>query len=40
MPRKFYENEIIYDEEDEVPEIYFIMEGTVGVGYRMPGGKT
>ena len=36
MPRKFDENEIIYDEEDDVPEIYFIMEGTIGVGFRTP----
>lgn len=34
MPRKFDENEIIYDEDDEVPEIYFIIEGEVGVAYR------
>lgn len=37
MPRKFDENELVYDEEDEVTEIYFIMEGTLGVGFRMPG---
>jgi hypothetical protein len=37
MPRKFEEKEVIYDEEDEVPEIYFIMEGTIGVGFRIPG---
>lgn len=37
MPRHFDEEETIYDEEDEVPEIYFIMEGTIGVGYRLPG---
>ena len=36
MPRKFDENEIIYDEEDDVPEVYFIMEGTIGVGFRTP----
>lgn len=36
MPRKFEEGEIIYDEEDEVPEIYFIIEGEVGVAYRSP----
>jgi signal-transduction protein with cAMP-binding, CBS, and nucleotidyltransferase domain len=34
MPRKFEEQEIVYEEEDEVPEIYFIMEGTIGVGFR------
>lgn len=34
MPRKFEANEtdqIIYDEEDEVPELYFILDGLVGV---------
>ena len=40
LPRKFEENEIIYDEEDEVPEIYFIMEGNIGVGFRIPGRDT
>lgn len=34
MPRKFEENEIIYDEDDEVPEIYFIIDGEVGIAYR------
>lgn len=36
MPRRFEatkEDEIIYDEEDDVPEMYFIMEGHVGIGY-------
>lgn len=40
MPRKFEttdEDRIIYDEEDEVKEMYFILEGTVGVGYNMLG---
>ena len=37
MPRKFDENEIVYDEEDEVTEIYFIIEGAFGVGFRFPG---
>lgn len=37
MPRKFDENEIVYDEEDEVTEIYFILEGTLGVGFRVMG---
>ena len=37
MPRKFEEGEILYDEEDEVPEIYFILEGSVGVGFRLGG---
>lgn len=35
-PRKFDANEddkLIYDEEDEVSEMYFIIEGTVGIGY-------
>jgi hypothetical protein len=36
MPRKFEEGEIIYDEDDEVPEMYFIIDGEVGVGYRLP----
>ena len=40
MPRKFEttdEDRIIYDEEDEVSEMYFILEGTIGVGYNMMG---
>ena len=37
MPRFFEEEELIYDEEDEVPEMYFIMEGTIGVGFRLSG---
>jgi hypothetical protein len=40
MPRKFEntdEDRIIYDEEDEVKEMYLILEGTVGVGYNMLG---
>jgi hypothetical protein len=40
MPRKFEptdEDRIIYDEEDEVTEMYFILEGNVGVGYNMLG---
>lgn len=40
MPRKFEENEVVYDEEDEVPEVYFIMEGNIGVGFRIPGKDT
>jgi hypothetical protein len=38
MPRNFTENEdenIIYDEEEEVLEMYFITSGTVGVGYHL-----
>jgi hypothetical protein len=40
MPRKFdcsptSDDRIIYDEEDDVPEMYFITEGTFGVGFSM-----
>ena len=38
MPRRFEpteEDRIIYDEEEEVPEMYFIVEGTVGIGYSL-----
>jgi len=38
MPRKFEpteEDKIIYDEEEEVPEMYFIIEGQVGIGYSL-----
>jgi hypothetical protein len=38
MPRHFTEHEgenIIYDEEEEVAEMYFITSGTVGVGYHL-----
>lgn len=46
MPRRFIadlpgtdtDESIIYDPDDEVPEMYFIMEGMVGVGYYMPFG--
>lgn len=37
-PRHFSEKEeenIIYDEEEEVLEMYFIMSGTVGIGYHL-----
>ncbi|CDW72458.1 cation channel family protein [Stylonychia lemnae] len=37
-PRKFETNDdekLIYDEEDEVSEMYFIQEGTVGIGYYL-----
>lgn len=37
QPRKFEEGEIIYEEESEAPEIYFIMKGMVNVGCRLPG---
>ena len=36
MPRKFeptQEDSLIYDEEDSVPEMYFVTEGIIGVGY-------
>ena len=38
MPRRFSpvsDDRIIYDEEDDVPELYFITEGIVGVGFRL-----
>lgn len=39
MPRKFEclheEDKIIYDEEEEVPEMYFITEGIVGIGFSL-----
>ena len=38
MPRRFEydeEEKFIYDEEDEVSEMYFILEGTVGIGYYL-----
>ena len=38
MPRRFEateEDKIIYDEEDEVPEMYFLTEGTVGIGFSL-----
>jgi hypothetical protein len=38
MPRRFsekVEENIIYDEEEEVLEMYFILTGTIGVGYHM-----
>ena len=41
MPRHFdpssEEDRIIYDEEDTVTEMYFILDGTIGVGYNMFG---
>lgn len=36
MPRRFEptkEDQIIYDEEDDVPEMYFIMTGIVSIGF-------
>ena len=38
MPRKFEpteEDKVIYDEEEEVPEMYFITEGVVGIGFSL-----
>jgi len=38
MPRKFEateEDQIIYDEEEEVPEMYFVTEGIVGIGFSL-----
>ena len=38
MPRFFQANDedrIIYDEEDEVLEMYFITEGVIGIGFYL-----
>ena len=38
MPRKFditEEDKIIYDEEEEVPEMYFILEGNIGIAFSL-----
>lgn len=38
MPRKFEDNDndrIIYDEEEEVLEMYFFTEGIIGVGFTL-----
>jgi len=38
MPRMFEateEDQIIYDEEEEVPEMYFMTEGVVGIGFSL-----
>jgi len=40
MPRRFdpsssEDDKIIYDEEDEVPEMYFILEGHIAIGYSL-----
>lgn len=38
LPRKFdntEEDNLIYDEEDEVPEMYFFTEGTIGIGFSL-----
>jgi hypothetical protein len=41
MPRRFSptsDDKIIYDEEDDIPELYFITEGIVGIGFRLISG--
>ena len=38
MPRHFEdieEDRVIYNEEEEVPEMYFIVEGSIGIGYSL-----
>ena len=38
MPRKFEpldDEKMIYDEENEVPEMYFFNEGTIGIGFSL-----
>tara|TARA_B110000285_G_C15084104_1_gene595175 strand:- start:18 stop:278 length:261 start_codon:yes stop_codon:yes gene_type:complete len=38
MPRKFEptpEDKIIYDEEEEVLEMYFVTEGIIGIGFSL-----
>ena len=38
MPRKFEDNSddrVIYDEEEDVLEMYFFTEGVIGVGYTL-----
>jgi len=38
MPRKFEpsdDDKIIYDEEEEVPEMYFITEGMIGIAFSL-----
>lgn len=38
MPRKFEttkEDKIIYDEGDDVPEMYFILSGIFAIGYSL-----
>ena len=42
MPRKFNDigdDRIIYEEEQEVAEMYFVVKGFVGLGYNFWGGK-
>ena len=41
MPRRFSptsDDKIIYDEESDVPELYFVTEGIVGIGFRLISG--
>ena len=33
LPRRFEEGEVIYREQEEVPEMYLILDGIVDVGY-------
>ena len=38
MPRRFEdtnEDRIIYQEEEDVPEMYFFTEGVIGVGFSL-----
>ena len=35
-PRKFEKHEVIYDEGDDVQEIYFLMNGSVDIGFKHP----
>lgn len=38
MPRQFNPDEVdklIYDEEEPVPEMYFVIEGTIGIGFSL-----
>jgi hypothetical protein len=38
MPRSFdptSDDKVIYDEEEEVQEMYFITQGTIGIGYSL-----
>ena len=37
QPRIFDKGEIIYEEDQEAPEMYFIISGQIGVGYSLPG---
>lgn len=37
QPRIFDKGEIIYEEDQEAPEMYFIINGQIGVGYSLPG---